>query len=66
MVERHHNRGDGLLEGFTQHLCARYLLGHGVELVAGEREGIDLAVLQEIEGLVIGLIAGDLRILQMP
>jgi hypothetical protein len=40
-------------------------LRHRVELVARQRESIDLAVRQQAEDLVIGLIAGDLGVLQM-
>ncbi|KTT92389.1 hypothetical protein NS44R_14580 [Mammaliicoccus sciuri] len=65
MVERHRDRGDGLLEGLVQHARTRDLAGHRVELIARQREGIDPAALQEIEDLVIGLIARDLCVLEM-
>src|SRR5882757_9986178 len=49
MVQGHGDGGHRLLEGFVEHLGARNLRGHGVELVARQRERIDLAVLQLVE-----------------
>ena len=65
MVGRYRHRGHGFLKRLVQHPGARNLLCHGVELIARERERVDLTVFQKIEDFVVGLIARDLGVLQM-
>ena len=65
MIGRHRDRRHGLLEGFVQHARARDLRCHGVELVARQRERVDLAAFEQAEDFIVGLVARDLGILQM-